>query len=284
MQQSPRRVISGRARFKPTPLMPTELLTERPNAHTLVLTISDPATRNALSPQVYAAGIEALASAEADDQVRCVIVRGAGEHFCGGGDLNRLRATRELGFAEGQARQRQSIGQLGELMEALATLPKPVVAAVEGFAAGAGFSLAVACDLVVAASEAKFVASYARVGLSPDGGLTWQLARKMGTGRALQALLLAEPITAEDAHTMGWVNVVAPKGQALAAAMALADRLAKTAPNVVASAKELLHGATQANLHDQLHAEGDHFVSNLFHGNGGEGIAAFLEKRVATFR
>jgi enoyl-CoA hydratase/carnithine racemase len=263
--------------------MPAELTTERPHPHTLVLTISDPATRNALSPQVYAAGVEALEGAAGDPQVRCVIVRGAGDHFCGGGNLTRLKATRDMGDSAGAERQRASIKQLGEWMEALATLPKPVIAAVEGYAAGAGFSLALGCDMIVAAEDAKFVASYAKVGLSPDGGLSWQLARKLGPAHALQALLLAEPIDAEQAHAMRWVNKLAAKGQALNEALALAQRLSTVAPNVAASAKELLRSASASTLHAQLDLEGEHFVANLFHANGGEGIDAFFGKRNPNF-
>jgi enoyl-CoA hydratase/carnithine racemase len=264
--------------------MPAEILTDRPHAHTLVLTISDPAARNALSPQVYAAGIEALDTAESQAQVRCVVLRGAGEHFCGGGDLQRLKATRASGVQEGAERQRQSIDRLGGFVETLRSFPKPVIAAVEGYAAGAGFSLVLACDLVVAAEDAKFLLSYAKVGLSPDGGASWQLARRLPPNIALEAIMLPAPIAAERARALGLVNEVVPHGQALAAALALAERLAAMPPNVLASAKELVHGAARRGLTEQLAAERDHFVANLFHDNAGEGIQAFLDKRAPQFR
>jgi enoyl-CoA hydratase/carnithine racemase len=263
--------------------MPAEILTERPRPHTLVLTISDPAARNALSPQVYAAGIEAFDTAESQPQVRCVVLRGAGEHFCGGGDLQRLKATRALGVHEGADRQAQSIERLGGLVETLRSFPKPVIAAVEGYAAGAGFSLVLACDLVVAAEDAKFIVSYAKVGLSPDGGASWQLARRLPPNLALQSIMLPEPIGADRAHELGLVNEVVPRGQALNAALALADRLAAMPSNVLASAKDLVHGAAGRTLAQQMQAERDHFVANLFHDNGGEGIQAFLDKRAPRF-
>lgn len=264
--------------------MPAELLTERPFPHTMVLTISDAATRNALSPQIYAAGIESLASAEADPQVRSVILRGAGDHFCGGGDLHRIKSTRALGPAQGMERQRQSIDRLGEFVETLAAFPKPIIAAVEGFAAGAGFSLVLACDLVVAAEDARFILSYGKVGLSPDGGASWQLARRLPANMALEYLLLPEPMAAAQARQLGLINAIATKGQALSAALDMASRLAMMAPNVMASAKELVRGAATCSLHEQLTREREHFVANLFHDNGAEGIEAFLEKRKPSFR
>lgn len=264
--------------------MPAEVLTDRPQPHTLVLTISDPAARNALSPQVYAAGVEALDTAESDAQIRCVILRGAGDHFCGGGDLQRLNSTRALGVQEGAERQQQSIERLNSFIETLRSFPKPVIAAVEGYAAGAGFSLVLGCDLVVAAEDAKFVMAYARVGLSPDGGSSWQLARRLPANIAMQTIMLPDPIDAARARSLGLVNEVVAHGQALQAALALAERLAALAPNVLASAKELVHSASQRTLAEQLHAERDHFVANLFHDNGGEGIQAFLEKRAPRFR
>jgi enoyl-CoA hydratase/carnithine racemase len=263
--------------------MPAELLTDRPRPNTLVLTISDPAARNALSPQIYAAGIEALDTAESQPQLRSVVLRGAGEHFCGGGDLHRLDGTRSLGAAEGAAKQAQSIERLGGFVETLRSFPKPVIAAVEGFAAGAGFSLVLACDFVVAAEDARFVVSYAKVGLSPDGGASWQLARRLAPNLALQMIMLPQPITAERARDLGLINEVVPRGQALNAALDLADRLAAMPSNVLASAKELVHGARGRSLSQQLAAERDHFVANLFHANGGEGIRAFLEKRPPRF-
>ena len=197
--------------------MPSELITSRDGA-TLILTLSDPATRNTLSPQVYAAGVEALNIAESDDAVRAVIVRGEGEHFCAGGDLNRIIGLRQ----SGPAAQAESIAQFHQLIDSLRAFPKPTIAAVEGFAAGGGMSLALACDLLVAASDAKFVMSYARVGLTPDGGGSFHLARMLPRQLALEALWLAAPLAPERLHALGLVNRVTDKGQALAEALALA--------------------------------------------------------------
>lgn len=260
--------------------MPAELLTERRGA-TLILTLSDPATRNTLSPQVYAAGIEALNTADADDTLRCVVLRGDGDHFCSGGDLHRLNATRSQG---GPADQAQNIERFHAFVEALRAFPKPVIAAVEGFAAGGGCSLALACDLIVAGESARFVMSYARAGLSPDGGGSWHLARALPRALAMQMLWLPEPMPARRWQELGLVNQVVDAGQALPEAMRMAERLAAMAPNAVASVKELVAAAPQRELRAQLDAERDHFVTNLFHDNGAEGLKAFFDKRAPNFR
>jgi enoyl-CoA hydratase/carnithine racemase len=258
--------------------MPSELLTERHGA-TLVLTLSDPATRNTLSPQASAAGVEALNVAESSAEVRCVILRGDGAHFCSGGNLQRLAHTRSIGPDE----QRQSIERFHAFIEALRAFPKPVIAAVEGYAAGGGFSLALACDLVVAAADAKFVMSYAKVGLSPDGGSSWHLAQQLPRALVLQMLWLAEPLPPQQLLQFGLVNRIADSGQALAEALKLAERLAQMAPNAIASAKELVNLGPQRRLREQLDAEREHFVVNLFAPNGAEGLQAFFDKRAPRF-
>ena len=258
--------------------MPSELLTER-RGPVLVLTISDPPTRNTLSAQVISAGIEALGVAEADADVRAVVLRGAGSHFCAGGNLHGLVERR----AEGRDAQRQMIDRLNQLVEAIRAFPKPVVAAVEGAAAGAGFALALAADLVVAARDARFVLSYARLGLSPDAGATWSLVQSLPRATVLQMAWLAEPATAAALHHAGVVNWVVHPGEAVAEALRVADRLAAMAPNAVTSAKELVQMAHGSSMRAQLEAEREHFVENLFHPNGEEGLHAFLDKRPPRF-
>jgi enoyl-CoA hydratase/carnithine racemase len=259
--------------------MPAELLTER-RGSTLLLTISDPATRNTLSAQVISAGIEALGVAEADASLRCVVLRGDGAHFCAGGNLNGLLERRQAGV-EAQTRMLELLHQF---VEALHVFPKPTIACVEGAAAGAGFSLALGCDLIVASEDARFTLSYARIGLSPDGGASWQLMQALPRARVQQMLWLAEPVTARELHGWGLVNWLCTGGQALEEALRVAERLAEMAPNALASAKELLQRAPEANLTRQLAAERDHFVANLFHANAAEGLQAFFEKRAPRFR
>ena len=259
--------------------MPSELLTERHGA-VLVLTISGPSTRNTLSQQVIAAGIEALGVAEADETLRAVILRGDGAHFCAGGNLQGLMERRQ----SGPDAQRQMLEHLHQFVEALRVCPKPVIACVEGAAAGAGFSLALACDLIVAADDARFILSYGRIGLSPDGGATWSLAQALPRALVQKLLWLGEPVSAQQLQGWGLVGWLAGSGQAFGEALRVAQRLADMAPNAIASAKELLQQASTQTLTAQLGAERDHFIANLFHANAGEGLQAFTDKRPPNFR
>lgn len=258
----------------------TASLRSHSHGQTMVLTISNPENRNALGPEIYAAGVEALNVAESNPEIRSVVIAGEGSHFCAGGNLQRLLNNR-LQPPEVQA---QSIEGLHNWIETIRAFPKPVIAAVEGACAGAGFSLALACDLLVAAQDAVFVMAYANVGLSPDGGATWSLVRALPRATALQLMLCGDRIDAERLHTLGVVNKVCTTGDALNTALTMGERLNARAPNALASIKDLVNDAQAATLHTQLAAERDHFVRNLHHANGGEGISAFLEKRTARYR
>jgi enoyl-CoA hydratase/carnithine racemase len=241
---------------------------------TMVLTLSNPQQRNALDPAIYAAGVEALNGAENSAEIRSVVIVGEGAWFCAGGSLQRLRDNRR----EAPAVQAESIDALHNWIDSIRTFPKPVIAAVEGAAAGAGFALALACDLIVAARDAVFAASYGTVGLSPDGGLSWHLAQSLPRQLASEWLMGGERIEAARLHAAGLVNELADSGQALAAALALAQRLGERAPNAIASVKELLNDAVGSSLAAQLAQEREHFVRNLHHANAGIGIDAFLAK------
>ena len=247
---------------------------------TLILTISNPEFKNALSPEIYAAGVEALNAAETNPEIRSVIITGEGSAFCAGGNLQRLLANRQ----QPKEVQAQSIDGLHNWIDSIRTYPKPIIAAVEGAAAGAGFSLALACDFCVAADNAIFVMSYSTVGLSPDGGGSWALGRALPRPLAHELLMCGERINAQRLHALGLVNRVCSSGSALREALGLADRLNARAPNTLASIKELLNDAPTNNLSQQLQLERDHFVRNLHHGNGGEGIDAFLTKRKPQYR
>ena len=249
-------------------------------SRTMVLTISNPSARNALGHAIYAAGVEALNFADSSADISSVVITGEGAQFCAGGNLQRLLDNR----SQPPGVQADSIDSLHAWIEAIRSCRKPVIAAVEGAAAGAGFSLCLACDLIAAARDAVFVMSYSNVALSPDGGGSWHLARALPRQIASELLLAAERISAERLHALGVVNRVAETGQALITALALADALNAKAPNALASIKELLNDALQHSLPVHLAAERDAFVTNLHHANGAEGINAFLAKRPAAYR
>ena len=246
---------------------------------TMVLTLSNPGLRNVLGPQMYAAGVEALGVAETNPEVRSVVLTGAGSVFCAGGDLQRLLGNRQ----QPPQVQAQSIEGLHSWIEAIRTFPKPVIAAVEGAAAGAGFSLALACDFLVAADDAVFVMAYSTVALSPDGGASWSLSQAVPRQLVAELLLCGDRISAARLQALGVVNRVTAPGAALTEALALAERLNAKAPNVLASIKELIHEAPDATLSQQLASERDHFVRNLHHANGGTGITAFLNRQTPRY-
>ena len=253
--------------------MTTELQTERVGT-TQIMTMVGPATRNALSPQVYAAGIETLNVAESNDDVRAVILTGAGNHFCGGGDLQRLTHNRQHDLPK----VGEHIDAFHQWIEALRSFPKPVIAAVEGVAAGGGLSLVLACDLVVAAENARFVSAYSQVGLSPDGGASWHLARALGRGPALQLLWQSTPISAQQMAHWGVVHQVAPAGTVLEQALAWAEQLAQAPAGVLNSIKELVNEAPAQTLRQQLDAEKQHFMVNLLRPDAGQAIEKFLNR------
>jgi enoyl-CoA hydratase/carnithine racemase len=241
---------------------------------TLILTISNPEHRNALGPEMYAAGVEALNVAESSPDVRSVIITGEGGLFSAGGNLQRLQNNRQ----QAPEIQAQSIEGLHNWIESIRTFPKPIIAAVEGPAAGAGFSLALACDLIVAAKNSIFVMAYSNIGLSPDGGGTWHLMSSVPRQLATEILMLGERIGADRLQALGLVSRLCEPGQALGTALTLASQLNRRAPNALTSIKELLNEAESASLNQQLASERDHFVKNLHHANAGIGISAFLSK------
>ena len=254
--------------------MPAELQSTS-QGQTLILTLRNPELRNALDPAMYAAGVEALSVAERSTDIRSVVITGADGMFCAGGNLQRLLANRQ----QPPEVQAQSIEGLHSWIETIRTYPKPVIAAVEGAAAGAGFSLALACDFIVAARNAVFVMAYSNVALSPDGGASWSLSHALPRQIVTEILMGGERMGAERLQALGVVNRLAEAGSALDAALALAEQLNAKAPNALASIKELLNEAPHAHLTQHLDQERDHFVKNLHHANGGAGITAFLEKR-----
>ena len=253
----------------------TAQLLSTSEGQTLVLTLSNPEFRNALGPEMYAAGVEALSVAESSPDVRSVVITGANSIFSAGGNLQRLQNNRQLP----PDHQAQSIEGLHNWIEAIRTFPKPVIAAVEGPAAGAGFSLALACDMIVAARNSVFVMAYSGIALSPDGGGSWSLSRALPRQLATELLMCGERIGAERLQQLGVVNRLADAGQALQQALQLCEQLNARAPNALASIKELLSDADDSTLNAQLARERDQFVKNLHHNNAGIGIAAFLNKQ-----
>lgn len=241
------------------------------------LTLDRPDALNALTVSLKQALIRAFADLATDPAVRVVILTGAGRAFCAGQDL---RERLEPGAAPLATEIRE---RYNPLIRSIRELPKPVVAAVNGVAAGAGASLAFAADIRIAADTASFVLSFGRVALIPDSGATWLLQRLVGASKAAEMALTAEPISAADAERFGLVSRVVPAADLAAEAHALAGRLASLAPRALAFTKRALADAAESTFEEALELE-----ANL-QGLAGdtadhrEGIAAFIEKRPPRF-
>ncbi|HEV2611418.1 MAG TPA: enoyl-CoA hydratase [Noviherbaspirillum sp.] len=259
--------------------MSAELQASRRDA-TLILTLSNPGAKNALHPDMYAAAVETLSTAERDDSIRAVVLTGADNFFCAGGNLNRLLENR----SKEKSVQAESINNLHGWIEAIRDCPKPVIAAVEGAAAGAGFSLALACDMIVAGTSAKFVMAYVKVGLTPDGGGSWFLSRALPRQLATEILIEGKPVGAPRLHELGLVNKVVADGTALDTALNWADELAALSPNAVERIKSLTQDAQNNSLAQHFETEKHHFVESLHHRDAQEGINAFLEKRKPQYK
>jgi enoyl-CoA hydratase/carnithine racemase len=254
------------------------LLTERQGA-VMVLTHHNPSVRNALSPEFYAALTAALKAAEADDSVGAVVLTGAEGMFCSGGDLRQLIKRRELPLPE----RRERLEGLHDLIRCLRDCPKPVIAAVEGAAAGAGLSIALACDMLVSARDAIYSVAYVKVGLTPDGGATAFLAEFVSRQVLTELCLTGERFNGERLHTLGAVNRLTEPGQALEQAVALAQQIAQGPARATARIKDLCRAAPQATLEEQLQREAEHMVQSQGDTESLEGIGAFLDKRKPDF-
>jgi enoyl-CoA hydratase/carnithine racemase len=249
--------------------MSSELLTER-RAATLVLTVSDPASRNTLSAQACAAGIEALSVAESDPSVQTIVLRGDGHHFCAGSHLQRVQP----GVIDDLEASAEALQRFNDFTAALQVCPKPVIAAVEGLAAGGGFALALACDLIVAAADAQFVLPNAANGLAPEGGITWQLMQRVPRALALEWLWLGAPVAVERLQSLGIVNRVAGSGLALDQALHLAAQLGTVAPDATARVKELVNQCPGHSLLQQAALERDYLLQSLRGLDGEESVGA----------
>jgi len=260
------------------------LLAERRDG-VLSLTLNQPDKLNALSDQMIAGLLDELGRAAHDAEVRCVVVSGAGRGFCSGGDVSRMRERNE-GDGPGLTVE-QRIASLRRAEEAslmLHELPKPTVAAINGAAAGAGLSIALACDLRVVADSARLVTAFARVGFSGDFGGTWLMTRLVGPARAKEFYFLADPIDANQALALGLVNRVVPAGSLMAEAAALARRLASGPAIAYGYMKANINAALTADFRALLDREA---VGQTLTGrteDHREAVKAFLEKRQPTFK
>jgi 2-(1,2-epoxy-1,2-dihydrophenyl)acetyl-CoA isomerase len=242
------------------------------------LTLNRPESSNALTLALAKELLAAALACEADARVRAVVVTGAGKHFCFGGDL---RAMRDAGEA--------AAGYINELtthlhaaLSALTRMRAPVIAAVNGTAAGAGVGLACAADLALCGRASRFSLAYTGVGLTPDGSASFLLPRIVGRRRAMELLLLNRVLGAEEALGWGLVNQVVDDAELAAQARALAERLAAGPTEAFAATKRLMD-ASAPGLESQMALEGRTIAAMSVHPHGREGITAFIDKRAPRY-
>lgn len=256
------------------------LLVER-DAGVATLTLNRPDSMNSLSVELKLALRDAVRELSQDSTVRAVVLTGTGRGFCVGQDLREHVAMLESGDPEPL---RTVAEHYNPLLLALAELPKPVIAAVNGMAAGAGAGLAFACDFRIAANTAGFLIAFANVGLSLDTGVSWTLQRIVGQSRALALSLLAEPVSAEAALEMGMVNAVVEPDALLERAHELAGRLAVGPTAAYAAIKQSIAFAAAAPLADALAKEAELQAAMGATEDHREATIAFVAKQPAVFR
>ncbi|HYN63668.1 MAG TPA: enoyl-CoA hydratase-related protein [Candidatus Limnocylindrales bacterium] len=239
------------------------------------VTLNRPESLNALNADMRRELLAAFKALGRDDGVRAVLVTGEGRGFCSGADLRG-------GSGERQFRQVLE-REYNPLVLAIRTLPKPVIAAVNGVAAGAGVSLALACDIVYAADDARFIQAFIKIGLVPDSGSTRTLVRALGRHRAAQLIFSGEPLSADQAFTGGLVNEVLPPAELMPAAGRAAARLAAAPTRAIAYAKRLINAAEDAGLDESLSLEAGLQELAGRTQDHAEGLAAFAEKREPRF-
>jgi 2-(1,2-epoxy-1,2-dihydrophenyl)acetyl-CoA isomerase len=256
--------------------MPDTVLRETADG-VLILTLNRPEALNSFTVEMKDDLFKALKDAARDREVRAIVLTGAGRAFSAGQDL--------------KERQGADVADLGTelrlrynpIILAMRRLEKPIVGAINGVAAGAGISIALACDIIIAADNATFIEAFSRVGLVPDTGSTWFLPRLVGNARAAEMFLTADPVDAATAERIGLINRVVPADKLMDEASALAARLAKSAPIALGLAKRALNRTYDMNLEEALDYEAQLQSVAGRSADHKEGVAAFVEKRPANF-
>ena len=248
------------------------------------ITLNRPEARNALSPDMLEEFAGALGGCEGTE-VRAVVITGSGGAFCSGADVRDFTQALESGQQQLSSHVKSMADRVHrDLVLKIRRLPKPVIASVDGVAAGAGFSLALACDLRIASTDARFFLAYANIGATADGGSTYYLPRLLGPGLAMEVYLMNQPISAQRALEMGLVNRVAPPGELEKHTQEIAQRLASGPTTAYGRVKELMDRSWGSDLASQLDAEALAFGDNALTSDFQEGITAFIAKRAPRFQ
>lgn len=247
--------------------------------HVGIVTLNRPEVGNALDLQMAKELMDAAIVCSERDDIRVVVITGAGNKFSVGGDLKSFAKEGD----EISSHLKSVTAYLHQAISFFARMNKPFIGAVNGVAAGAGMSLACACDLVYASEKSKFVMAYNRIGLTPDGSGSYFLPRLVGMRRALELMYTNRQLTAQEACDWGIVNQVVPDDQLSEVVLGVAESLAKGPMNAYSETKKLFYHSLQETLESQMSKEALLLASRASSEEGKEGIAAFLEKREADF-
>ncbi len=234
---------------------------------------------NALDFALAESLLAALRRIDADKSVKAMTLTGEGRSFMAGGDLSVFNAD----LNKAPEAVAKLIGLFHDIVRLIRTMQPPVVAGVQGAVAGGGLGLALACDLVIAADDTKFIPAYTRLGTNPDGGTTWSITRLIGKRRAMEWAMLGDPMTAEEAAAIGLINRVVPAAKLTAEIAAYAKRIADGPAFAFASVKKLVNDAPTNSFDQQLDAERAGFIAASSTADFREGITAFFERRPAKF-
>jgi len=246
----------------------------------LTIIMNRPEKLNAFNDVMLQEMTEVVEAAARDDAIRCVVITGAGRAFGSGQDLTSFAPGSNTGSPP---RVSEHLTKYHRLVLALRGMPKPVIAAVQGVAAGISCNIALACDLRIAADNARFLEAFARIGLVPDGGGGFFLPRLVGMGKALEMSMLADEVSGPEAERIGLVNKCVPLAEFEATTKALAKRLARGPTRTYALIKQLIYTSVDSDLETTLELEGELQDQALETADHREGVTAFLEKRAAQF-
>jgi 2-(1,2-epoxy-1,2-dihydrophenyl)acetyl-CoA isomerase len=246
----------------------------------LTVTMNRPEKLNAFNDTMLREMTEAIEAAAQDDTIRCVVITGAGRAFGSGQDLTSFMVRSDTSES---TKVSDHLTKYHRLVFAIRGMPKPVIAAIQGVAAGISCNIALACDLRIAADNARFIEAFARIGLIPDGGGGFFLPRLVGMGKAMEMSMLADEVSGLEAERIGLVNKCVPLAEFESTTKALAYRLAKGPTRAYALIKELIHISVASDLKTTLQLEGELQDKAFETADHREGVAAFLEKRPAKY-
>ena len=243
------------------------------------ITMNRPAQLNALNRDLAFALRDAVKRAAEDETIRAVRIKGEGRAFMAGGDVGM--------FAKNFDAAPETIGHLIEafhgIVTTIRTMPKPVIAVLQGAVAGGGLGLALACDVAIAADNVVMISAYTKLGTSPDGGTTWSVTQALGARRAIEFIMLNDPLDAKGALALGFVNRVVPLADLETESMAYALRFVAGSKGANAAVKRLVHAAAEGQFASQLALERASFIERAGTADFREGVTAFIEKRPTRF-